>query len=69
MGKHQLAAGDWEEGFGLAPENASYPAQIAMAYKNLEDYGEAERYYLVAIKLEPQNSRLRQQLESVINTK
>jgi tetratricopeptide (TPR) repeat protein len=69
MGKHQLAANDWEKGFEIAPENANYPAQIAMAYKNLEDYEEAERYYLAAIKLDPQNNRFRQQLESVRNSK
>ena len=60
---------DWEKGFELAPENPSYPAQIAMVYKNLEDYGKAERYYLAAIRLDPQNNRFRQQLESVRNSK
>jgi tetratricopeptide (TPR) repeat protein len=69
MEKHQLAANDWGKGFEIAPENAGYPAQIAMAYKKLEDYEKAERYYLAAIKLDPQNNRFRQQLESVRNSK
>jgi Flp pilus assembly protein TadD len=40
-----------------------------MAYENLEDDKEAERYYLAAIRLDPQNNRFRQQLESVRNSK
>jgi tetratricopeptide (TPR) repeat protein len=69
MGNYQLAVGDWEKGFEIAPENANYPAQIAMAYKNLDNYREAERYYLAAIRLDPRNNRFRQQLQSVINSK
>jgi tetratricopeptide (TPR) repeat protein len=65
MGNYQLAAHDWEKGFEIAPKNANYPAQIAMAYKNLEDYGEAERYYLAAIKLDPQNNEFKQEIESI----
>jgi len=69
MGKHQLAVDDWEKGFEIAPENPSYPAQIAMAYKNLDNYREAERYYLAAIRLDPQSNRFRQELESVRKSK
>jgi tetratricopeptide (TPR) repeat protein len=69
MGNYQAAVEDWKKGSIAAPENPSYPAQIAMAYKSLEDYEEAERYYLAAIKLDPQNNRFRQELESVRNSK
>lgn len=66
---YRAAVDDWKKSSIAAPENASYPAQIAMVYKKLENYGQAERYYLAAIKLDPQNNRFRQELESVRNSK
>ena len=65
LGDYQAAVEDWKKGYAEAPENASYPAQIAMAYKNLEDYEEAERYYLAALKLRPEDSRLKGELEGL----
>jgi tetratricopeptide (TPR) repeat protein len=55
----------WETAKSIAPQNAYYPGQIARAYKILEDYNSAERYYLAALELKPADKKLQQELAEV----
>jgi Flp pilus assembly protein TadD len=65
MKDYKAAAGDWKTAQKLAPQNVYYPWQIARACSKLEDFTSAEYYYLAALKLKPQEQRLRQELEAV----
>ena len=55
----------WETAKSIAPQNAYYPGQIARAYKMLEDFNSAERYYLAALELKPADKKLQQELAEV----
>ena len=49
------AVEDWKEAIGLAPNKASFYAQIAEAYIKLGDLSRALEYYKKAVKLNPGN--------------
>ena len=55
----------WESARQLAPQSAYLTRQIAQAYKMLKDYAAAERYYLVALKVDPGNADIAKELQAV----
>jgi tetratricopeptide (TPR) repeat protein len=62
---HPAAIQAWESARQLAPKNAGYTREIAQAYKMLKDYAAAERYYLVALGLDPGNGDIAKELQAV----
>jgi len=55
----------YESARQLSPRTIGYPREIAQAYKMLKDYAAAERYYLIALGVNPANGQMIEELQAV----
>jgi tetratricopeptide (TPR) repeat protein len=55
----------YESARQLSPRTIGYPREIAQAYKILKDYAAAERYYLIALGVDPANGQMIEELQAV----
>ena len=63
VNKQDIGTDRMKEICGYIREGAM--AFLARAYKILDEFKKAEHYYLAAVKANPENGRLRQELEEV----
>lgn len=59
------AVKDWRSAITLKPDNAAFYARIAEAYGNLGEWPLAADYYEKALKLDSENKRYREKVESL----
>lgn len=59
------AVKSWESARQIAPNDAAYTRQIGHAYYMLKDFATAERFYLAALKLDPGNTSIENELQAL----
>jgi tetratricopeptide (TPR) repeat protein len=63
-GDFQNAVKHYKEALALAPDNAVYHANLALAYQGLKDWASANDAWKKALELEPENADYRHQLNN-----
>jgi len=63
--RYAEAVTDWHRASRLDPDNVQYLRQIGKAYEKLKNYRAAERFYLSALKIKPDDLDLRQDLAAM----
>jgi tetratricopeptide (TPR) repeat protein len=69
LGDYVSAKGSWQTAHELAPQNVTYVRRIGDAYRMIGDLTNAEQYYLITLRLNPYDVKLREDLEAIRQAK